>query len=155
MNFYSGVDFDDIENDYEYYDSNPKCITYGFAEYMNSKDVRKAIHIPERVEKWINCKDISDKFNYTHQHKSMKSEFLEIIHKYKIKPFIIYNGDVDLVCDFLGDQQFVDELRLTLRRKYKPWNNNVVTAGFVKRFDGFTFMTVRGAGHLVPTDKAL
>jgi cathepsin A (carboxypeptidase C) len=153
MNFYFGVDFNDMENDYEYYDSSPQCIGNSFAEYINLEDVRNAIHIPDRVHKWINCKDISDKFNYTHQHRSMKSEFLEIIHNYKIQPFIIYNGDVDLVCDFLGDQQFVDGLGLTLKQKYKPWTYNGVTAGFVKRFDGLTFMTVRGAGHSVPADK--
>jgi cathepsin A (carboxypeptidase C) len=83
----------------------------------------------------------------------MKTDFLELINQYKIFPFIVYNGDVDLVCDFLGDQQFIDGLGLTLKQESKPWSDNGVTAGFVKRFDGLTFTTVRGAGHKVPMDK--
>jgi hypothetical protein len=58
MNFYFGVNFDDMENDYQYNESSAQCIRNGFSDYMNREDVRKAIHIPERIEKWINCKDI-------------------------------------------------------------------------------------------------
>jgi cathepsin A (carboxypeptidase C) len=153
LNIRFGVDFDDMEDNYEYYESRPKCISDGYAKYINSIEVRNAIHIPERVEKWVKCKGVGEKFNYTRQRDSMKSDFHELINQYKIFPFIVYNGDLDLVCDFLGDQQFVDGLGLTLKQKYKPWSHNGVTAGFVKRFDGLTFMTVRGAGHMVPTDK--
>ena len=83
----------------------------------------------------------------------MKPQFIELISQFKIEPFVVYNGDIDLVCDFLGNQQFVDGLGLTLTEKYRKWTLNGETAGFVKRFNSLTFMTVRNAGHKVPNDK--
>jgi cathepsin A (carboxypeptidase C) len=153
LNIHFGVDFDEMEDNYEYYESRPKCLSGGHAQYLNSVEVRNAIHIPERVQKWVQCTAVSEKFNYTRQRDNMKTDFLELINQYKIFPFIVYNGDFDLVFDFLGDQQFVDGLGLTLKQESKPWSDNGVTAGFVKRFDGLTFTTVRGAGHKVPMDK--
>ncbi len=47
----------------------------------------------------------------------------------------------------------MDELGLKLTQSYKKWTVNGETAGFVKRYNGLTFMTVRGAGHNVPMDK--
>ncbi len=87
------------------------------------------------------------------QYKDLKSKFIDLILNCKIQPFIIYNGDIDLVCDFLGCQQFVDGLGLKLTQQYQKWTVNGEIAGFVKRYEGITFITVRGAGHLVPIDK--
>ena len=46
-------------------------------------------------------------------------------------------------------------LNLDIVEKWRPWFNmqNHQTAGFVVKYKGLTFATVRGAGHMVPTDK--
>ena len=83
----------------------------------------------------------------------MRGQFKELIDVHKIPTFIAYNGDLDMVCDFLGDQRFVDSLGYKLIDKYKSWVVSGRIAGFVKRYEGITFTTVRGAGHMVPTDQ--
>ena len=56
-------------------------------------------------------------------------------------------------CDFLGCQRFVDSFGYKLKDKYKPWYIGERVSGFVKRYEGITFTTVRDAGHMVPTDQ--
>lgn len=53
--------------------------------------------------------------------------------------------------------RFVDSLNLTLTHERRPWsyfwkiaNEN---GGFIKSYDRVEFVSVRGAGHQVPTDK--
>jgi carboxypeptidase C (cathepsin A) len=36
---------------------------------------------------------------------------------------------------------------------YKKWTFDGLTAGFFKCHRGLTFVTFKGAGHMVPTDK--
>jgi hypothetical protein len=36
LNIHFGVDFDDMEDNYEYYESRPKCLSGGHAKYLNS-----------------------------------------------------------------------------------------------------------------------
>jgi carboxypeptidase C (cathepsin A) len=153
LNIHSDIGYDEMEDDYDYYALKPKCISDGYITYMNSMDVRDAIHIPTDVKEWIKCKTGLPQFVYDRQHKNMKPEFLKLINKHKIKPFIVFNGDLDLVCDFMGCQLFIDKLKLSLTQKYQPWYYNGVVGGFVKRYDGLTFITVRAAGHMVSTDK--
>lgn len=66
---------------------------------------------------------------------------------------LIYNGDVDMACNFLGDEWFVDSLGLKLVSDYRKWHYNGQLAGFVKHFQGLVYATVKGSGHMVPGDK--
>jgi cathepsin A (carboxypeptidase C) len=83
----------------------------------------------------------------------VRKEFVELLTNYKLDSFIVYNGDADLICDFIGNQIFLDGLNLPVIDKYKKWTFDGSTAGFVKRYRGLTFVTFKGAGHMVPTDK--
>lgn len=67
---------------------------------------------------------------------------------------VIYNGDVDIVCNFMGDQWFADSLGFAVEADYSPWHVDGQVAGFVKHFEkGLAFVTVKGSGHMVPRDK--
>ena len=155
MSLKTFLDFNpkDIAEHAQSFSSNTNCVdSSGYINYLNSPKVRKALHIPEHLPSWSQCSNSVEK-RYRTQYSSMKSQVTDLIEKYKIQNFIVFNGDIDFVCDFIGDQQFVDELGFKLIQKYKKWTVGGRTAGFVKRYDGITFMTVRGAGHMVPTDQ--
>lgn len=150
MNAYFGLSFDELKDFYSEFDSKPECMDKGFVEYMNADNVRKALHVSDHVRSWSQGSSL---FHYKMQYSSMKSRVKELVEKHKIPTFIVFNGDIDMVCDFLGDQQFVDELGFKLLEKYRRWTVGGRTAGFVKRYEGISFMTVRNAGHMVPTDQ--
>lgn len=116
--------------------------------YLNQKSVRSALHIPDTVKPWESCSNL----NYTNQYKTVRPLILELVKAGK--PGVIYNGDVDIVCDFYGDENFVDKLGLPLIQDYQQWYiNGDQLAGNVKHYKGITFFTVKGSGHLVPMDK--
>ncbi len=75
---------------------------------------------------------------------------------------VIYHGDVDFMCDFIGRQWAVESLGLNVTSPYRPWSalptngEATQTSGFVKTFGDnkmMTYVTVKGAGHMVPQWK--
>ncbi|VDN00278.1 unnamed protein product [Thelazia callipaeda] len=79
---------------------------------------------------------------------------------------LIYNGDVDTVCNFLGDEWFVlDFARMNsfLQDDRSEWyyqqgfNFLAQIGGYHQHFYGIyvniDYVTVKGAGHFVPLDR--
>ncbi|EDV19964.1 uncharacterized protein TRIADDRAFT_51073 [Trichoplax adhaerens] len=119
--------------------------------YMNRNDVRKALHIPDHLPQWGECSgDVSA--NYTITYNSAIKLYPKLLKKYRA---LVYNGDVDMVCNFLGDQWAVHSLNLKMIKPRQPWfysdSNGKQIGGYVIRFDKLDFLTVRGSGHQVPT----
>lgn len=75
------------------------------------------------------------------------------MEKYNLGTIIIYNGDFDTVCNFIGDEEFVDSFGYKLLDPYQAWSVDGRVGGWVKRYEGITFTTVRAAGHMVPGDQ--
>jgi len=124
-------------------------------KYLNSDAVRAALHVSPRVKTWNFC-SYTIGVTYRHEYQEMDDFYKELLAK-KIR-ILVYNGDLDLACNFLGDQWFVNRLNAPLKHAKRPWlvvdgeGQNQI-AGFVKDFEGISYMTVKGAGHMVPTDK--
>ncbi|XP_025788396.1 lysosomal protective protein [Puma concolor] len=94
---------------------------------------------------------------YRRLYQSMQSQYLKLLttQKYRI---LLYNGDVDMACNFMGDEWFVDSLNQKMEVQRRPWlvdygDSGEQIAGFVKEFSHIAFLTIKGAGHMVPTDK--
>lgn len=115
--------------------------------YLGRADVRKALNIPPAAPEWTDCSNVVSMF-YTNQYKTLKDQVTKSINAGKRG--LIYNGDTDMVCDFLGDEWFSDSLGFQQIGKYAAWKVNGQVAGFVKHYRGFAFATVRGSGHTVP-----
>lgn len=130
---------------------SPPCIddTY-VGKYLNQRSVRTALHIPPHVQDWEICSaDVES--TYTIKYKTMKPQILELLKAEKRG--LIYNGDVDMACNFLGDEWFVDDLGLPLVSDYKEWHLKSQVAGYVKHFNNLVYATVKGSGHMVPEDQ--
>ncbi|XP_061162902.1 lysosomal protective protein-like [Saccostrea echinata] len=134
----------------------PPCLNYNnVIKYMRSKETRKALHIPDNVQAWDICSAVVGA-QYKTLYQSMKIPYIDVLNKGK--RILVYNGDVDMACNFLGDEWFTDDLNLKVKVPRKIWKTMVEdgtlqVAGFVKQFENLTVVTVRGAGHMVPTDK--
>lgn len=122
-------------------------------KYLNSKEVRKAIHVPREVQSWDTCSMIAYVIKYPKLDGGLAPQMKSLISSKRNLAMLVYNGDVDTVCNFLGDEWFVDDLGRDVVKDYSIWKVNNQVAGFVKHYDGITFATVRGSGHMVPGDR--
>ncbi|XP_069112455.1 lysosomal protective protein-like isoform X1 [Argopecten irradians] len=142
----------DIENSVRL---TPPCLNYdNVIEYMNSPEVRAALHIPSNVQKWDICSSVVG-IGYKTLYSSMREQYLKVLSQKK--RVMVYNGDVDMACNFLGDEWFVNSLGQKVVKDRSIWHvktsDGEQVAGFVKVMENISLVTVRGAGHMVPTDK--
>uniref|UniRef100_A0A914P7Q6 Carboxypeptidase n=1 Tax=Panagrolaimus davidi TaxID=227884 RepID=A0A914P7Q6_9BILA len=116
--------------------------------YMNQKNVRKALHIPVKLPEWNICTHL----HYQGQYSDM-TPFYKKIYAAKI-PMLLYYGDTDLMCNFLMGQKFSAQLGFPIIEHEKAWKFNGQVGGFKTVYDGLTFTTIRGAGHMAPQWRA-
>lgn len=53
------------------------------------------------------------------------------------------------MCNFFGDEWFVDDLGQKVLKEYEPWYVDNQVAGYIKHYEGIAYMTVKGSGHMV------
>ena len=71
----------------------------------------------------------------------------------KIK-ILIYSGDTDGAVPFTGTRKWIKNLNLDIKEKWRSWRvNDKELAGYVEKYQGLTFVTVKGTGHMVPQWK--
>jgi len=65
---------------------------------------------------------------------------------------LIYSGDVDAIVPIIGTRQWIQRLELEVEEAWRSWRSSTGQVGgwTVKYEKGFTFASVRGAGHMVP-----
>lgn len=72
---------------------------------------------------------------------------------------MIYNGDADSDVSFIGSLRWIGSqsgLGLPVTKRWTPWfGPDKQLAGYVEEYEGLTFKTVKGAGHLVPAIRPL
>jgi cathepsin A (carboxypeptidase C) len=73
-------------------------------------------------------------------------------------PVLIYAGDMDFVCNWVGQEEWTTALEWRHHDKFKrigysDWMVDGKKAGQKKNVENFTFVRVFGAGHMVPHNK--
>nr|XP_054920687.1 lysosomal protective protein-like [Dermacentor andersoni] len=118
--------------------------------YFNRRDVIKALHVEQSPHMWLPC---SKTLNYTQQYLTMREVVQQLADSGRLRG-LVYHGDVDMACPFLGGDWFVRSLGYESTSEYKMWHAGSIIAGFVQTFaKDITFVTVKGAGHMAPMDK--
>ena len=80
----------------------PPCDDFTYLEtYLNTEELKKSLHISDKSLRWTECTNL----NYDRQYTSMKSTVNSLLDS-GIQT-LIYNGDFDTVCNFLGDKWLV------------------------------------------------
>ncbi|XP_069035657.1 lysosomal protective protein [Lepisosteus oculatus] len=125
--------------------------------YLNNPYVRQALHIAPQALDWVIC-SAEVNLNYKRLYMDMRKQYLKLLGALKYR-VLVYNGDVDMACNFLGDEWFVESLQQEVQVNRRTWlyNNgdSQQVGGFVKEFSNLAFVTVKGSGHMVPTDKPM
>ena len=75
-------------------------------------------------------------------------------------PILIYNGDKDYICNWIGGLYWTSALVWEGQQEYKStdfeyWltDDGANVAGECKKFANLTFLVVHDAGHMVPMDQ--
>ncbi|KAH3686923.1 hypothetical protein WICPIJ_002084 [Wickerhamomyces pijperi] len=150
-----------------YYDIRSKCesdnglcyqgIDY-LEQYLNLPQVRAALG--SEVDSYTGCSnDVFAGFALTGDgSKPFQGYITELLEKGY--PVLIYAGDKDFICNWLGNLAWTNNLDWsesdTYKNEYlKPWMGGIdgSEAGQVKSFGGLTFLRVYDAGHMVPYDQ--
>jgi len=118
--------------------------------YMNTPELRAAMFIPSNVGKWEFCSTPVG-FAYHRSIPEMQSRVQQAIRS-GLRG-VIYNGDTDMACNFLMGQRFSASLGLTKKSSKHLYHVDGQVAGFYTAYQGLDFYTIRGAGHMVPSDK--
>ncbi|KHJ79991.1 serine carboxypeptidase, partial [Oesophagostomum dentatum] len=118
--------------------------------YLNRADVRKALGIPSTLGPWAICSDTISN-TYDRQYGEMASRVKNGLDK-GLKG-MIYSGDVDMACNFLMGQRFSRKLGYNEVQNKKHYIVDGQVGGYHTQYENLHFVTVRGAGHMVPTDK--
>lgn len=125
-------------------------------EYLNTAAVRSAFHVKSEAEigKWYVCSDI---VRYTPTEPNEPRDiYPTLVENYRVT---IYNGDVDACVPYNGNEewttQFAADNSLGFKsgtHGWRPWYTGNQVAGYVTEYESdFTFITIKGAGHEVPT----
>ncbi|CAL2035836.1 unnamed protein product [Caenorhabditis brenneri] len=127
----------------------PDCASHSdHFPYLNSKEVRKALRIPDYIPTYEMCNnEIAE--NYVSQYSTMKPFFETVINA--TKRVAMFNGDADTLCNYVENSQFIYKtLKRTLKTKMTPWNDPnqlPMAVGQVTEYDGITLISIKGGGH--------
>jgi len=161
---------------YPYFPADYQPCTSDWATaYLSRADVQAAIHAktPQSASgNWSACSDaVGSVYSASDTAASMVPVYRGLLNSSASRAgalkMLIYSGDDDAVCATRGTQQFIWEMGLPLkpgRAAWAPWKmasgpgcpNGPACeqiAGFGTVWEGLSFVTVHGAGHLVPSTR--
>ncbi|KAH3901038.1 probable Putative serine carboxypeptidase YBR139W [Saccharomycodes ludwigii] len=125
-------------------------------QYMNLKEVQEALG--SDVDSYKGCSDaVFLGFALTGDGNKPFQEYVAELVDRNI-PVLIYAGDKDYICNWLGNLGWVDHLDWTGKELFetlplRPWYKDGVQYGQFKSLGSFNFLRVYDAGHMVPYDQ--
>eukprot|EP01116_Phalansterium_solitarium_P022795 TRINITY_DN7660_c0_g1_i1.p1 TRINITY_DN7660_c0_g1~~TRINITY_DN7660_c0_g1_i1.p1 ORF type:complete len:498 (+),score=133.74 TRINITY_DN7660_c0_g1_i1:88-1494(+) len=125
------------------------CAESYVTAYLNRKDVQTAIHanIPY---KWSGCSNLVQ-YNYSDVMTSVIPLYEKFLAAQDLK-ILVFSGDVDAIVPVTGTRAWLRSLNMTVTNPWTPWiDPQGQVGGYITEYTGLTFMTVREAGHQVPT----
>ena len=139
-------------------EANGPCQMEHSQAYLNMKTVQDAIHA--KPTRWSEC-NMQINANYS------RVDFLASmipVHQYLLKSGIrtvVYSGDIDGIVPTHGTRNWIARLVATgaiaVTKPWRPWADSATqVGGFVTNYGAqFSFITVHGAGHMVPSTQPL
>lgn len=120
------------------------------SNFLNSNETKTKLGVDTNIT-WIQCSD----FVYQYYDESESFSFYnEFINEHPELRVWFFSGETDVAVAHVGSVRWINKLKLAVKTEYKPWHCQGQVAGFVQQYvNNFTFVSVKGAGHMVPQDK--
>jgi cathepsin A (carboxypeptidase C) len=129
------------------------------SQYLNKPEVMEALG--SEVSSYDSCNfDINR--NFLFQGDWMKPFHLLVPGLLEKIPVLIYAGDADFICNWLGNQAWTEALvwpgqkafnKAEIKNLQIPGAQSPAEYGKVKSSGNFTFMRIYQAGHMVPMNQ--
>jgi len=135
----------------------PTCIDASVKTYLNMASVQAVIGVNRSTipnGAWSDCGNVDYDFNYA----SELSNYEKWMAEGELQ-MLIYNGDADYILSHMGNAAWIDDgLKLNKTAEWTAWRgSDGQVAGYFETYATagvpFTFLTVKGAGHMVPKDR--
>ena len=119
-------------------------------EYLKLAVVHEALHVKSR---FFITDNAEGNFDYTPTEPDITGFYQDVHEKLRV---LIYNGDTDPAITSFAAQNWTSHLGFNESQPWRPWTLDSCQqmGGYVTRYHGkFDFLTIRGSGHMVPTEK--
>uniref|UniRef100_K4AK33 Carboxypeptidase n=1 Tax=Setaria italica TaxID=4555 RepID=K4AK33_SETIT len=130
---------------------DPCTQTYA-TEYFNRKDVQKALHadITGMPHAFSLCRN-----SISNAWKDSDLTVVPVVKKLVEAGLRIwiFSGDTDARIPTTSTRYTLKKLGLQIKEDWSPWFHRKQVGGWTVVYDGLTFVTVRGAGHMVPSTQ--
>lgn len=150
-------------------DSSPACgmnwphgIAYTY-KYLARADVRKALHVDNKYhpEAWVECRqNVGNVIHASADHTKASVTLLPSLLEAGI-PVLIFAGDKDLICNYIGLERMIDSLEWAGTRgfsaadKASKYTLGSAHAGTWRASRGLTYVRVSDASHMAGVDQPL
>ncbi|KAK1431218.1 hypothetical protein QVD17_14517 [Tagetes erecta] len=114
--------------------------------YLNTPDVQHSLHA--KPVQWKSCND-----NITLHWKNMPFTVLPVIQELMTTGISVwfYSGDTDGRVPVTASRYAINKLKTSVKIPWYPWMYQGEVGGYVVGYQNLTFVTIRGAGHFVPS----
>ncbi|KAJ3396164.1 Cell death protease [Lobulomyces angularis] len=125
-------------------------------KYLAREDVIEAIHAGGKLSKWQEC---SGTVSYALENDKSFPSYTLLPDLLQRIPIILFNGDQDLICNYMGIEAMINELTWNNEKGFgkdsvkKNWFFGEQLLGTYEARKNLTYVKVFNASHMVPVDK--
>ena len=137
------------------------CIDNIVSAYLNRNDTQRALGIIGEDEWhmwWFSCSPkVAMEWPAADLMADVRPLYTQIFAKNV--PVLVYSGGVDDIVPYAGTRVWTEQMGGTPVHAWQPWTvtpigkKSPVVGGYVTEYDNFSFVVVRGAGHMVPATQ--
>nr|XP_016510618.1 PREDICTED: serine carboxypeptidase-like 40 isoform X2 [Nicotiana tabacum] len=126
------------------------CMPVYIQSYFSKPEVQKAIHanVTSLPYPWQSC---NNTLNLSWKDRPLTVlPLVRQLMKSGLRIWL-YSGDMDVVVPVTDTRYAIKKLKLPIRTAWYPWYFQEEVGGYVEEYENLTLVTIRGAGHFVPT----
>ena len=116
--------------------------------FLSLNTTKEKLNVFNKDQIWTQCAginyEISDSIKF----------YKETMLKYSYMKVWVFSGTEDIAVGTLGTLRWIDKLNYNVETEWRSWKVDGQIAGYVQKYkEGIVFVSVKGAGHMVPQDK--
>ncbi|KAF8510886.1 serine carboxypeptidase [Hysterangium stoloniferum] len=159
--FATGRNIYDVSKECEGDISETLCypITLTVAKFLNRLETRKMLGVHNSAANFSSCSNaVGTAFsNHLDKFSELTQYYVAELLERKVK-VLLYIGTYDMICNWVGNERFSLAMKWSgqeqfVEQELRDWKIDGKRVGKTRSYGGLSFVTIEGAGHMVPYDK--